>query len=124
QVDRGHQRYRLIEVDATSGSPRNIIDEKTETFILTAHTESMGIPPVTWLTKSDELIHASERDGWRHLYLIDAATGTMKNRISQGEYVVRGIDRVDEDARHVWFRASGKNAGQDPYFIHYYRVNF
>ena len=38
--------------------------------------------------------------------------------------MVRGIDRIDEDARQVWFHASGKNPDQDPYFIHYYRVNF
>jgi dipeptidyl-peptidase 4 len=42
----------------------------------------------------------------------------------QGEYVVRGIDRIDEENRQIWFRASGKNPDQDPYFIHYYRVNF
>ena len=41
-----------------------------------------------------------------------------------GSYVVRGIDRIDEDQRQVWFHASGKNPEQDPYFIHYYRINF
>jgi dipeptidyl aminopeptidase/acylaminoacyl peptidase len=38
--------------------------------------------------------------------------------------VVRGVDRIDEAGRQVWFRASGMNPGQDPYFVHYYRVNF
>jgi len=38
--------------------------------------------------------------------------------------VVRGIERVDEEKRQIWFRACGKNPKQDPYFIHYYRVNF
>ena len=37
---------------------------------------------------------------------------------------MRGIDRIDEDTRQVWFHAGGKNPDQDPYFIHYYRVNF
>ena len=79
---------------------------------------------MTWLDESDELIYVSERDGWRHLYLIDAKTGAVKNPITKGEYVVRGIDRIDEAKRQVWFRASGKNPDQDPYFVHYYRVNF
>ena len=48
----------------------------------------------------------------------------MKQQITRGEFVVRGIDRIDEDNRQIWFRASGKNPDQDPYFIHYYRVNF
>ena len=124
KVDRGHQRFRLIEVDSHTGKTRHLIDEKTDTFIWTAHTEDVGIPLITWLTKSDELIHASEKDGWRHLYLIDARTGTLKSRITQGEYVVRGITQIDEDKRQVWFRASGRNAEQDPYFVHHYRVNF
>jgi dipeptidyl aminopeptidase/acylaminoacyl peptidase len=37
---------------------------------------------------------------------------------------VRGVTRVDEARRQIWFRASGRNPGQDPYLIHYYRVNF
>jgi dipeptidyl aminopeptidase/acylaminoacyl peptidase/uncharacterized protein (DUF885 family) len=124
KTDRGHQRFRLIEVDPHTGKARNLIDEQSKTFIWTAHTERVRLRPVNWLEKTDEIIYASERDGWRHLYLIDAKAGKIKNPITRGEWVVRGIDRIDEDERQVWFRASGKNAGQDPYFIHYYRVNF
>jgi dipeptidyl aminopeptidase/acylaminoacyl peptidase len=124
KTDRGHQRFRLIEVDALTGKSRNLIDEKTDTFIWSAHTQRVAVTPVTWLEKTDEIIYASERDGWRHLYLIDAKSGKIKNTITPGEYVVRAIDRIDEQKRQVWFRANGKNADQDPYFIHYYRVNF
>src|SRR5262249_48616077 len=70
------------------------------------------------------IIFGSERDGWRHLYLIDAKTGTVKNQITKGEGVVRGVERIDEEKRQVWFRACGLNADQDPYLIHHYRVNF
>lgn len=124
KVDRGHQRFRVIEVDAGTGAARNLIDEKTETFIWTAHTESMGVPPVTWLEHSEELIYVSERDGWRHLYLVDADAGEIKNQITRGEYVIRGIDRIDEEKRQIWFHASGKHVDQDPYLIHYFRVDF
>jgi dipeptidyl aminopeptidase/acylaminoacyl peptidase len=124
KVDRGHQRFRLIEVDAHAGTARNLIDETSKTFIWTAHTETVGIPLVTWLQKPDEVIYASERDGWRHLYLINAKEGKLKNPITQGPYVVRGIDRIDESNRQIEFRASGRTPGQDPYLIHCYRVNF
>jgi dipeptidyl aminopeptidase/acylaminoacyl peptidase len=77
---------------------------------------------VNWLEKTDELIYVSERDGWRHLYLIDAQGGAKQ--ITKGEYVVRGIEQIDEEKRQIWFRASGQNPKQDPYFVHYYRVNF
>jgi dipeptidyl aminopeptidase/acylaminoacyl peptidase len=124
KVDRGHQRFRLVEVDSQTGKARNLLDEKTDTFIWTVHFENVNIPIVTWLEKTDELIYSSEKDGWRHLYLLDAKDGSQKAEITKGEYVVRGIDRIDEAKRQIWFRASGRNPDQDPYFIHHYRVNF
>ncbi len=123
KTDRGHQRFQLIEIDSHTGHPRDLIDEKTKTFIWTAHTERRG-DPLNYLDKTNEIIWASEQDGWRHLYLIDAKAGKVNNQITKGDWVVRGIDRVDEPGRQVWFRASGKNKGQDPYLIHHYRVNF
>jgi dipeptidyl aminopeptidase/acylaminoacyl peptidase len=66
----------------------------------------------------------SERDGWNHLYLIDGATGRVKNQITKGAWPVRGVQKVDEVKRQVWFSAGGLNAGQDPYFLHYYRIDF
>ncbi|MFO1514705.1 MAG: prolyl oligopeptidase family serine peptidase, partial [Verrucomicrobiota bacterium] len=123
QVDRGHQRLRVIEVDSRTGDTRNIIDEKSDTFIWTVHTEALRLELVNYLTNSDEIIYVSEQDGWRHLYLVDPKDAKLK-QITKGEWVVRGIDLIDEDARQIWFTASGKNAGQDPYFVHYYRVNF
>jgi dipeptidyl aminopeptidase/acylaminoacyl peptidase len=146
KVDRGHQRLRVVEVDARTAKSRNIVDEQTDTFIWTAHTENFNIPPVTWLEKTDELIYVSEVDGWRHLFLIDPAAKPadetaepapqvahgakrlfapgLKNQITKGPWVIRGIDRIDEESRQVWFRASGMNADQDPYLVHYCRVNF
>lgn len=124
KVDRGHQRFRIIRVDSHTGDTNEIIDEKTDTFIWTAHAENVDLEMVNWLPDSDEIIYVSERDGWRHMYLIDAEKGEIKNQITKGEYVVRGIDRIDEEKRQIWFHASGKNPDQDPYFLHYYRVNF
>ncbi len=88
KTDRGHQRFRLIEVDTHTGSTRDIIDEKSSTFIWTAHAENVRLSMVNWLEKSNEIIYVSERDGWRHLYLIDAKTGAVKNPITAGS--VRG----------------------------------
>ncbi|TWT75714.1 Prolyl tripeptidyl peptidase precursor [Posidoniimonas polymericola] len=123
-VDRGHQRLRVMKIDSHTGEPLTVVDEKSETFIWTAHTENLRLDLVNWLEDSEEVIYVSEADGWRHLYLYDASTGELKNQITQGEYVVRGIDRIDEQSRQIWFSASGKNPGQDPYFLHHYRADF
>jgi len=124
QVDRGHQRLRVIEIDARNGETRNLIDERSETFIWTAHTENLNLRLVNWLERSEEILYVSESNGWRHLYLVDAVAGRLKHAITSGEWVIRGIDRIDEEARQVWFHASGVFSDQDPYLLHYGRVNF
>ena len=124
KIDRGHQRFRVIEVDIFTGNFRNIIDEKTETFIWTEHPKNLGVPLVNWLDETDEIVYLSESDGWRHLYLIDVKTGKTKNQITKGQFVVRYVDWIDHEKRQIWFRASGLNKDQDPYLMHYYRINF
>ncbi len=66
----------------------------------------------------------SQRDGWSHLYLYDGTTGRVKNQITKGNWVVRGVAHVDEDARQIVFMAGGAVRRQDPYFVQYYRINF
>ncbi len=118
KADRGHQCFRMIEVDAVSGNTRNLIYEKTNTFIYESRI-------FTWYTATtNEIIWSSEKDGWNQLYLVDAVKGGVKNRITAGNWVVRNIDSVDEKKREIWFQASGMNAGEDPYNIHYYRIGF
>ena len=50
KVDRGHQRFRLVEIDSHTGKARNLIDEKTETFVWTAHAERGGNRSITSTT--------------------------------------------------------------------------
>lgn len=125
---RGHQAYRIIEVDATSGAARAVVNEETPTFF--SYRPLNGNPTdhgSNWRFDVDdgkEVLWMSERDGWAHLYLYDGATGKVKNQVTKGEWIVRGVDSVDVANRQIYFRASGMIAGQDPYFIHYYRINF
>ena len=132
---RGHMIYRVLEVDANTGAVRPMIDEVTRSFFMysdQAHNYAFDVGSSCRLGQGggcdaysgDELIWASERDGWNHLYLFDAKTGRVKNQITKGEWVVRGVDSVDVANRQIYFRAGGMNPNQDPYFIHYYRINF
>jgi dipeptidyl-peptidase 4 len=115
---RGHQVLRVLAIDAASGAVRTVVEETSPTFI--DYNEKMYLHR----TENGELLWLSERDGWNHLYLYDAATGKVKNQITRGEWVVRHVDRVDDQRRQIWFRAGGIRPGQDPYYLHYCRVNF
>jgi len=66
----------------------------------------------------------SERDGCNHLYRYDLQTGDVKNQITRGEWLVRGVERVDEKQQQIWFRAGGIRPEQNPYQQHLCRVNF
>jgi dipeptidyl aminopeptidase/acylaminoacyl peptidase len=115
---RGHQAYRVIEIDARTGAARAIVNEETPTFF-----EYSAKKYRFDLNDGAELVWMSERDGWNHLYLYDATAGRVKNQITRGAWLVRGVDRIDTATRQVWFRASGMYPGKDPYFVHYYRIN-
>ncbi len=117
--ERGHQALRVIAVDAASGAARALVDERSSTFIDYSQKTALH-----WLDATHELVWMSERDGWNHLWLYDARTGAVKNQITRGDWVVRGVERVDAAKRQIWFRAAGIRAGQDPYYVHLARVNF
>ena len=114
---RGHQRYVIGEVNAADGSIRHLVDEQTKTFIYYYNNYRYD------LADGKELLWISERDGWRHLYLIDGMNGQVKQQVTKGEWVVRQVDYVDEANRVVYFTASGFNKGEDPYNLHYCRIN-
>jgi dipeptidyl aminopeptidase/acylaminoacyl peptidase len=116
---RGHQQYSVIEMDAKTGVAKVLINEQSKTFI-----DYSGKKYRYDIADGKELIWASERDGWNHLYLYDGTTGVVKNQITKGDWVVRKVVQVDEGKRQLVFAASGKEKGQDPYLVQYYRVNF
>ncbi len=116
---RGHQVYKVIEINASDGKSKILIDEQSNTFI-----DYSGKKFRYDVKDGKEIIWASERDGWNHLYLFNGSTGEVKNQITSGEWVVRGVEYVDEDNRTIIFKGSGRNKNEDPYFIHYYRIHF
>ncbi|HEY9450907.1 MAG TPA: prolyl oligopeptidase family serine peptidase, partial [Gemmatimonadaceae bacterium] len=124
---RGHQVYRVIEVNASTGTARAVISEEVPTFFPYRPVARPTDTGKNWrydIADGREVLWMSERDGWNHLYLYDGATGRVKNQVTSGEWVVRGVDSVDVANRQIYFRASGMIAGQDPYFIHYGRIGF
>jgi dipeptidyl aminopeptidase/acylaminoacyl peptidase len=125
---RGHQVYRVIEVDAATGKARTLIEETSPTFVnyepLVSTQFDTGKRFRKDLDDGREILWASERDGWEHLYLYDGHSGEVKQQITHGEWVVRGVDHVDEKGREIYFSASGKNPDEDPYFVHGYKIGF
>jgi len=69
-----------------------------------------------------ELVEWSERDGWGHFYLYDDQ-GHLKNQITSGAFHCDDIVKIDEKNRVLYFTAVGREPGENPYYVHLYRVN-
>jgi dipeptidyl-peptidase 4 len=115
---RGHTVMRLLAIEAETGRVAAVVNEECKTFF-----DYNSKLYVHYLADTNELIWMSERDGWNHLYLVDLATCTAKH-ITRGPWVVRGVERVDEARREIWFRALGIHPEQDPYHVHLCRIKF
>ena len=121
EEERANRAAKLQVADAQTGETRTIIEEKGATYV--ELNLFLGSPPnVRVLGNGAEIIWFSERDGWGHLYLYDGKTGTLKNQITKGPWVIRDILRVDETNRRVYFTGGGREKGRDPYYQHLYRI--
>lgn len=116
--ERGHKVYRVLEMSAVDGCVRTLIEEKEEKYV--------NYPRIyrNYLSDGKRIIWSSERDNYNHLYLYDRATGKPLNQITKGEWYVRGVQHVDEANEVIYFSANGMKKGEDPYLIHYYKINF
>ncbi|WP_419571581.1 DPP IV N-terminal domain-containing protein [Rheinheimera sp.] len=118
-TERGHQLARVVAVDAKTAQASALITEQSPTFI-----DQWGGSYLQLLEgKSPGVLWLSERDGWAHLYRYNNQ-GQLLNQVTQGQWRVRAVQRVDEAGQQIWFSASGMDPKQDPYFVHYYRINF
>jgi dipeptidyl aminopeptidase/acylaminoacyl peptidase len=115
---RGHQVYELAAVDAATGKVRTLAKEESSTFVyyydLWRYLFKDG-KHVLWI---------SERDDWRHLYIIDTHTLQMR-QLTRGEWNVREIHHVDEEGGFILANANGLHAGEgeDPYNKHVVKID-
>ncbi len=115
RTSRDLKRIDIVEADTITGEPRVAVAERSNTYI--------EIQPLRILNNGAQGIHWSERDGWGHYYLMDMKSGKVIRQVTSGEFVTTGVVGVDEKARALYFNGVGREAGEDPYFVHLYRAN-
>jgi dipeptidyl aminopeptidase/acylaminoacyl peptidase len=116
---RDHKQANVRVANAVTGAVREVLEEK----VATQYESGWRHANWQYLANTNELIWFSERDNWGHLYLYDFSTGKLKSQITSGDWVVTEIERVDEKARVVYFLATGREKGHNPYFRHLYRID-
>ena len=130
--ERGHKTYRVLEMDL-QGNVKTLIEEKNDKYVAYSRNYRRDLDENHILWKSD-------RDGHAHLYLYDRKKGKL-SQVTKGEYWVREVLNVEMDEKgkgFIIFSANGRNyrnmgkvtssfdgkiPEEDPYNIHYYRID-
>ncbi len=115
RTSRDLKRIDQCVVDINTGAVKALIPERMNTYV---EVKRPGI-----INGGNEIIQWSERDGWAHFYLYDG-NGVLKNQITSGSFHSEDIVAIDEKKRVLYFTANGKESNENPYYSHFYRVNF
>ncbi|GGO97565.1 S9 family peptidase [Stakelama pacifica] len=104
QSNRLQNTYKVLLGDPATGAVRPVMVERDAAWV-----EANAAPE--WLNGGKRFTWLSERDGWRHLYTIDRASGRAILR-TPGKFDVIDLLKVDEKAGYAWFIASPDNPTQ------------
>lgn len=112
---RGYLNEKVKLVDLNTNTQQTLIEEISDT----------GIDNFEYriLEDKQKIIFLSERSGWRQMYLLDLKTNKTKP-LTKGNYYINSIKFIDEENKTIYFLASGKEPGRNPYHQHLYKINF
>jgi dipeptidyl-peptidase-4 len=94
----------VLLADASTGAVRQIFRDQDSAWVDV-------MDEIRWVHNGQELLWLSERDGWRHAYLV-SRDGKRVQLITPGAYDVIELGSVDEKAGQLYFIASPENATQ------------
>jgi dipeptidyl-peptidase 4 len=114
RTSRDLHRVDVCIADLASGTVKPVIEERMNVYI--------EAKPLKLIDNGAAMIWWSERDGWGHYYLY-SADGALKGQIDKGEFVAEELTYVDEKARQAYLTADGREDGENPYYMHFYRAN-
>ena len=121
-VDRYYKYARVVEFDTGTGKTKILFEEKSDTQINLMNNGDMW-PSYVPLPETNELLWYSERTGWAHLYLYDLNTGKLKNRVTEGDWLVRDVVTVIAKSREVFLQTAGRLSDRNPYYRDLVRVD-
>ncbi len=98
-LNRLQNTCQVMLADPLSGSVKTVFTDKDDAWV-DAADESME-----FLEDGIHFCWISERDGWRHLYLINSQSGETR-QITRGNFDAKAILKVDEKSGYVYFTAS------------------
>ncbi len=112
RTDRRQKVMEFCAADPVSGRVRVIVRETWP------DSWTRNSPELRWLADGRRFVWASERSGWNNYFLYDLHEGLIR-ALTMHDCEVAGIERVDEVAGQMWYRA---RSGDNPLKIQLHRV--
>ena len=106
QLNRKQNTSNLFYIQSATGIAKSFYQETDEAWI-----DIDGPEGWDWLEGGKSFLWQSEKDGWRHVYLV-SRDGKKEICLTSGNYDVISISRIDEDNNQLYFIASPDNATQ------------
>jgi dipeptidyl-peptidase-4 len=112
QLNRRQNVNTMFIADARTGAAKPLFVERDSAWIdiYDDHVEWGPGPSLHWLDDKSAFVYLSERDGWRHAWLV-ARDGSMR-LITDGKYDVMKVSYIDTKGGWLYFYASPENATQ------------
>lgn len=113
-LERGFQKGYVKRIDLNTNIEEILIAETSNTNI-----DNFNYWP---LEDKQKIIFLSERTGWRQLHIFDFKTNETK-LLTSDNYYINSIEHIDDKNEAIYFLASGKEFGNNPYHQQLYRIN-
>ncbi len=112
RMNRGQDTLEIMLTQVGNNNPKIIYKETQKTWV-------EFFDDIYLFNNSDEFLIRSEVNGWHHIYHYNL-DGKLIKQITNGDWAVKNISYVDEEAKVIFFHASKTNSTEK----HFYKISF
>jgi len=116
QLNRKQNQSKLFIAESKTGISKIIEEESDNAWIDIYQPGNPYTIDFTnnfiWLNEGKNILWASEKDGWRHLFNV-SLEGEKEQLVTHGDYDITDLKYIDNKRGYVYFMASPDNATQN-----------
>ena len=105
-MNRGQDNLKLYNINIDNGNKNELYDEKQKTWIDLDDNDR-----INFMQDGKAFILKSDKTGWAQYYLHDM-NGKLINPITQGEFTVKDLLKIDEKQKAIYFTARKENSAR------------
>ena len=104
RLNRLQNEDQVVLADARSGQARTVLTERDSTWVEV-------VDDLVWLDGGKNFTWVSERDGWKHVYVV-SRDGRTSRLVTKGDYDVLEVKGIDPKGGWLYYIASPENPVQ------------